>query len=155
MKRLRIASGFTFLEALIVILIVGILASVAIYSLNITRAMNRDAKRISDISVLRAGLSQYWLQKATYPKSGPLKLGMPGSGAAVLSDAGFTAAGKAVSPVFLQAIPTGPKAGEFYLYQGSASGYSIRFVTERSTVYGTQGVWYAHASGIDHDNSEK
>ncbi|MFZ2803734.1 MAG: prepilin-type N-terminal cleavage/methylation domain-containing protein [Patescibacteria group bacterium] len=154
MKLLR-KPGFSLLEALVVILIVGILAAIAIYSLNITRASNRDAKRISDISVIRAGLTQYWLQQATYPVSTGVSLGEPGAGADVLAANGFAPANQATAPVYLQALPMGPKANEYYFYHGSATGYSIKFTTERNTAYGPAGTWYAHSGGVDKSDVEK
>ena len=152
MKRSR---GFTLLELLVVLLIVGILAAIGVYSLSITRAMNRDTKRVSDISVLRASLSQFWLQKATYPQADPVDLGRPGANADRIANSGLVAANVQDSPTFLDAVPTGPKAGEYYRYHGSAHGYSIRFITERPTAYGAAGTWYAHSDGVDHEDSEK
>lgn len=153
MKRLR--SGFTILEVLIVIVFVGILAAVAIYSLNVTRASNRDSKRISDVSVIHAAITQFWLQQATYPASTPVDLGAPGASADKLTASGFVAADSNSSPVYLSQIPQAPKSGEYYRYHGSASGYSLRFVTERPTAYGAAGAWYMHSGGVDQEDSEK
>ncbi len=149
-------SGFTILEALVVIATVGILAGVAIYALNITRASNRDNKRISDVSVLRASLSQYWLQQASYPVSVPVDLGRPGTNTDRLTRDGFVASDHAATPVYLNRMPRGPKANEFYRYHGSSSGYSLRFKTERKTVYGAAGTWIAHSTGgVDQEDMEK
>lgn len=145
--------GFTILELLVVIAAVGILAAVAIYSLNITRATSRDAKRVSDISVLRAGLTQYWLQKATYPVSDPIDLSK--GGVTVLSGNGWSPRDQAVDPVILEQAPAGPKSGEYYRYHGSNRGYSLRFITERATAYGPAGIWYAHSDGVDRTDEEK
>lgn len=147
--------GFTLLEALVVILIVGILAAVAIFSLNVTRAGNRDSKRISDISVIRAGLTQYWLQKAGYPQSDSVDLARPGANADSLTISGFVSKDQLTQPVFLQAVPSGPKAGEYYHYHGSTQGYSLKFTTERVTAYGPAGTWYAHSDGVDKQDVEK
>lgn len=148
-------SGFTLLEAVVVIVFVGILAAAAIYSLNLTRASNRDAKRVSDVSVIRAALTQYWLQKASYPMSAPVDLGKPGADADTLTGSGFVAADSNATPVFLDRLPQAPKSREYYRYRGSASGYSLRFVTERPSAYGAPGTWYAHASGVDREDVEK
>lgn len=155
MKRFRILSGFTLFEALVVIVIVGILAAVAVYSLNVTRASNRDSKRVSDISVLRAGLTQYWLQKASYPQAAAVDLGKPGAGADKLTDNGFVASDQVANTTFLQAVPAGPSGGEYYRYHGSSSGYSLRFTTERTTAYGVAGTWYAHSDGVDKQDVER
>ncbi|MDQ7814943.1 MAG: prepilin-type N-terminal cleavage/methylation domain-containing protein [Patescibacteria group bacterium] len=142
-------AGFTILELLVVIVFVGILAAVAIYSLNVTRATSRDSKRVSDVSVVRAALSQHWLQKASYPVSEGVNLGQVGANADVLAGNGFVAGDQAVDPLFLQRVPTGPKTGEYYVYRGAVSGYSIKFTTERVTAYGPAGTYYAHAGGVD------
>jgi prepilin-type N-terminal cleavage/methylation domain-containing protein len=156
MKRLQNGSGFTILEVIVVILIFGIFASVAVYSLSITRAMGRDNRRVSDISVMRAAMSQYWLQKASYPQNDPVDLGRPGIGADRFSSDGFVAKDQNVTgSVILDQIPVGPTAGEYYRYHGSSKGYSLRFRTERQTAYGIAGTWYAHASGVDQEDSEK
>jgi prepilin-type N-terminal cleavage/methylation domain-containing protein len=153
--RSNLKQGFTILELLVVIAAVGILAAVAIYSLNVTRAMSRDAKRVSDISVIRAALTQHWLQKATYPIADPVDLGRAGTGAEVLASNGFAAKGQAIEPIFLQQIPVGPKANEYYRYHGSAQGYSLKFTTERATAYGAPGTYYAHSGGVDKEDAEK
>ena len=155
MKR-HLKSGFSILEAIIVVIFVGILASVAVYSLSLTRASGRDTKRVSDVAVIRASLTQFWLQKATYPVvQAPIALGKPGVGADLLTGDGFVSAASNGTPVYLQAIPQAPSAGEYYVYHGSASGYSLKFTTERPTAYGAAGVWYGHASGVDKIDDEK
>jgi len=151
----RPKSGFTILEVLVVVVFVGILAAVAIYSLNITRASNRDAKRVSDVSVIRSAITQFWLQQATYPASGPIDLGKPGAGADRLTGGGFVPSDADSTPVYLQQIPQAPNSGEYYRYHGSSAGYSLRFVTERATAYGPAGSWYMHAGGVDTEDSEK
>lgn len=153
--RFKLKEGFTILELLVVVAAVGILAAVAIYSLNVTRATSRDAKRVSDISVIRASLTQHWLQKASYPAADPVDLGRAGTGAEVLAGNGWTSADQVIEPVFLQRIPTGPKAGEYYRYHGSTQGYSLKFTTERETAYGPAATYYAHSGGVDREDAEK
>jgi prepilin-type N-terminal cleavage/methylation domain-containing protein len=152
--RLRLKSGFSILELLLVLGIVGILGAVAIYALGVSRATSRDAKRVSDISVLRSGLTQYWLQKASYPVSDAVELGKVGGNAVGLTSNGFTGQ-EGGGVVILQRLPPGPKAGEYYIYKGTANGYSIRFTTERGTAFGDAGTYYAHANGVDKENIEK
>lgn len=152
--RLRPREGFSILELLIVLGIVGILAAAAIYALGVSRANSRDAKRVSDISVVRSGLSQYWLQKASYPVNEAVELGKAGSNAVGLTSNGFVGQ-EGGGTVILGQLPIGPKANEFYLYKGSANGYSLRFTTERDTAYGPAGTYYAHAGGVDQQDVEK
>jgi prepilin-type N-terminal cleavage/methylation domain-containing protein len=152
--RFRSKPGFSILELLIVLVIIGILGAVAMYALGVSRATTRDAKRVSDISVLRSGLTQYWLQKASYPVSEPVELGKTGSGAVGLTSTGFTGP-EGGGVVILQRIPVGPKANEYYRYIGASAGYSIRFTTERATAFGPAGTYFAHASGVDTADVEK
>ncbi len=154
MRRLSLRSGFTILELLIALLIVGILGTFAVYALNVSRAMSRDAKRVSDVSVLRSSLSQYWLQKASYPTSAAVELGKPGSSALGLTTDGFVNSNTG-SNVILSTLPVGPSVGEYYVYTGSDNGYSLKFRTERATAYGKAGTYFAHASGVDQQDTEK
>ncbi len=149
MLKIRRLSGVTIPELLIGLLIIGIVIAIFTYALGVQRAMSRDAKRISDIGVMRAALSQFWLQKAAYPVSDGVFLGKPGGGGEKLTGNGFTPAGDNTPPIFLEAVPAGPKSGEYYAYHSTQSGYSLRFTTERATAYGPAGTYYAHANGVD------
>lgn len=59
--------GFTLIEVLIVVVIIGILATLAIISLTSVRAKARDSKRISDIKQLQTALELYRGDNNTYP----------------------------------------------------------------------------------------
>ncbi len=155
MRRFSFARGFTVLEILIVIAVFGLLATLAVLSLNSARARARDAQRVSDVSVLRNALSQYWLEKASYPASGGVNIGQPGTKTDVFGAFGFAAAQEANGVIYLSRVPVGPKVNEFYRYRGGANGYSIRFQTETDTILGKANVYYAHASGVDGVDEEK
>lgn len=144
--------GFTLLEILIVVAVFGLLATLAVLSLNSARASLRDAQRLSDVSVLRAGLSQYWLESAVYPMSDGVDLGSAGTDTDILSANGFEAGNNTSATVFVQRVPVGPKANEYYRYRGGPEGFSIRFVTETKTDLGDANVYYAHARGIDSED---
>ncbi len=147
--------GFTVLEVLIVLAVFGLLATLAALSLNSARARQRDAQRVSDISLLRNALSQYWTQNATYPTSDGVNLGQPGTKTDVFTSAGFMAREEAQSPFYINRVPVGPSAGEYYRYRGGSNGFSLRFQTENVTAYGNANVYYAHASGVDNTDEEK
>lgn len=133
----------------------GLLATLAVLSLNSARASLRDAQRLSDVSVVRSALSQYWLEKATFPQSAGVELGQPGSNTDMLSAAGFVARTDPTQPVYLNYVPTGPRVNEYYHYHAGANGYSIRFQTETQTDLGAPNVFYAHTTGIDLEDTEK
>ncbi len=156
MRILNTKSGFTVLEVLIVIAVFGLLATLAVLSLNSARARVRDAQRLSDVSTISAALSRHWLERATYPASAGVALGAPGSNTEVLSAGGFELRDKAQVPIYLNRLPTGPNVNEFYRYKGGANGYSVRFVTESDTELGKANVFYAHSNGVmDGKDEEK
>ena len=59
--------AFTFIELLIVIAIIGILASFSAVSLQGARGRARDAKRVSDISQIQIALELYFNDYSEYP----------------------------------------------------------------------------------------
>ncbi len=59
--------GFTLIEILIVVAIIGILASVALVGLNPVQRKGRDARRISDLRQIQTSLELYFTKKGTYP----------------------------------------------------------------------------------------
>ena len=140
--------GFTKLELLIAVAILGVVVAISAFIVNGSRAVQRDAKRVSDVTVLRSGLSQYWLRNASYPELENVSLGSADSGILGMTTEGFVGGGGGGS-VILEFIPTGPKNNEFYLYSGSQNGYSIQFTTERDTAFGLKGTYYAHSDGVD------
>lgn len=152
--KIHLRAGFSVLELLVVIAVIGVMGAAAVYALNVSRAKARDAVRVSDISVLRSGLSQYWLQKAAYPVSSGVELGKADQHADGLTTNGFVGQDGG-GTVILPAVPLGPRPQEFYRYKGTVTGYSIRFITERDTVFGKAGTYYAHAGTVDGEDLEK
>ncbi|MFO0765044.1 MAG: hypothetical protein U0487_03300 [Patescibacteria group bacterium] len=152
---MRYRPAFNALEAIIVIAVFGLFATLAVLSLNSARASARDAQRLSDVGTMRAALGQYWLEKAAYPLSGGIDLGKAGNNADMLTANGFIGRQTPQGAVYLNNVPTPPKSGEYYRYRGGANGYSIRFKTETKTELGDPNVYYAHATGIDKEDAER
>ena len=136
-------------ELLIVGSLISLLLVLGSISLRTSRAKMRDAVRLADVQSMRAALTVYWQQHASYPVSNGIEVGRPGSGAEAFTNDGFVSMANKKPPVFLETIPAGPKANEYYGYRGGANGYSIRFETERASALGEANVYYAHRSGID------
>jgi len=59
--------AFTLVELLVVIAIIGLLSTVAMVSLNLSRMKARDAKRKADFRQINLALSMYYEQYGTYP----------------------------------------------------------------------------------------
>lgn len=148
------SKGFTLIELLIVVAIIGLLATISIVILNGARRKSRDAKRVSDIQVIRVGLEQHWLEQASYPlESDAVDLGT-GTAEALTSN-GFEAT--ATGAIYLPRVPSGPLSGEYYQYMSNnpSLGYVITFTTEGDTTYGSGSTYYAHSNGVDTDPSVK
>jgi prepilin-type N-terminal cleavage/methylation domain-containing protein len=68
--------GFTLLEVLIVVIIIGILASIALPQYTATIEKSKSAEAASNIGTIRAALDRYWYQNdydltgATLPADG-------------------------------------------------------------------------------------
>ena len=146
--------GFTLIELLIVFAILGIFAAISVTILNNARIRSRDAKRVSDIQVIRAALEQHWLRNASYPlQSETLRLG--GEGATVLTSHGFEDASS--GEVYLANVPTDPRShwGYYYFSDSPGIGYSLQFQTEGDTIFGAPGLYYGHSGEIDSDSTVK
>lgn len=66
-KTLRNSKGFTLVELLIVIAIIGILATLLLLQLGVGRQKARDARRIVDVNQLRTAVELYFDDNAAYP----------------------------------------------------------------------------------------
>ncbi len=59
--------GFTLIEILVVVAIIGLLASVILIGLGSFRARGRDARRIADLREIQNGLELYYTRYQLYP----------------------------------------------------------------------------------------
>ena len=59
--------GFTLIEMLIVVAVVGILASLVLVGLAPVQRQGRDARRISDLRQVQTGLELYFVRNGEYP----------------------------------------------------------------------------------------
>ncbi len=88
--------GFTLLELLIVIVIIGILALLIIPNITSAPKKARDTKRKTDITTVRKGLEEYFVNNNVYP--------------AALTDL------QAGSAPIIKTVPTDPKNTAEYVY---------------------------------------
>jgi len=63
------SAGFTLIEMLVVIAIIGLLSSAVLVGLNDARSRARDARRISDIRQIQNGLENYYSGSISYPRN--------------------------------------------------------------------------------------
>lgn len=67
MKRAVAQKGFTIVELLIVIVVIGILAAITIVAYNGIQQRARDSQRKTDIVALTKALELYYIDKGEYP----------------------------------------------------------------------------------------
>ena len=98
--------GFTLIELLVVISIIGILVALSLFGIQGARESSRDAKRKSDLELLRSGLEMYKSDCGDYPAS--LGTSLVGDG---------TPASCAVTNTYISRIPKDPQdATRVYSY---------------------------------------
>lgn len=59
--------GFTMIELLVVVAIIGLLTAVVTVNTNAARAQSRDTKRKADLALVAASLEQYYAERRSYP----------------------------------------------------------------------------------------
>jgi prepilin-type N-terminal cleavage/methylation domain-containing protein len=99
-------AGFSLIELLVVISIIGVLSTIVFASLGGARKRARDSRRIADISQLKLALELYYQANQAYP----------------------TVLSALVAPGYIPAIPKDPKSGLDYAYvalQGAATSAAI------------------------------
>lgn len=94
--------GFTLLELLIVVVIIGILLLLVMPNLVSGPARARDSRRKADLSSIQRGLEQYYNDNSNYP--------------AELSSLTAGSAG------YIKSVPNDPKTGNSYTYSPSPAG---------------------------------
>jgi prepilin-type N-terminal cleavage/methylation domain-containing protein len=143
--------GFTLVELLVVVAIIGILASMVVVSLGYARMRSRDARRITDISQIRTGLDLYYSKTQGYPPASDWNTG------------GDVSCGAD----FVLRIPADPSTGIAYNYQNAGttstancdsgpitvySSYKIAFTTEDSSAVGAAGTYCAQPGSLTSGN---
>lgn len=63
------AKGFTTLELVVVIAVIGVLASITFSAISDSRAKGRDTQRITDIDTIQSRLEEYHADKGGYPNT--------------------------------------------------------------------------------------
>lgn len=150
--------GFTLVELLVTIGIIGILATVTVVSVSSARAKARDAKRVSEVKSIQTALELYNSDKQKYPDSGgaTLILGTAAGSYSVLcdTDGGFQIDTTNCVTYYMQPVAGDPlsKAGSAYEYKYKSSddklSYTITVTLEAGAGSLAKGDHTATPSGI-------
>lgn len=133
--KVRPQKGFTLIEILVVVAIIGLLSTVVLTSLDSARAKARDARRLVDLREVRTALENYRVENGAFPISTTWR----GVCAAFNPSGTITRTGANgwipnLAPRFISVLPVEakPTDNNCYLY--------------RSTINGTGYIVISHAS---------
>lgn len=166
--RLTDTPGFTLVELLVTISIIGVLASITVVSVGNVRQIARDSKRLADIKQLQTALEFYFNQQNGYPVGTDITLGtgdqsvlcITADPARGFEDTVNDCANNGAGPVYMSRVPANPIPGGLangYVYNAAAdnfnnrrpSQYTIQFQLETDIAGFTRGVTYmATPAGI-------
>jgi prepilin-type N-terminal cleavage/methylation domain-containing protein len=126
LKQLRKESGFTIIELLIVIAIIGILATLVLTNFQGAQAKGRDTVRKNDINSIYQKLEEYYNENGSYPDDPLTAAVFPGIDAGALDDASgntieatFTTANAPSMTTLTKSTPGGTSE---YLYAAYGDG---------------------------------
>lgn len=143
------SKGFTFIELMVAIAIIGVLSTVVMAGAASTRKSARVAQRVSDIKRVQSALDLYYANNKSYPSTGGAYRGVcpsyNGSGAYTAKN-GLVIPG--LVPDYILSIPVDPQTSatsdaNCYLYNSNGIDYVflVHQVTELSN--GSSGASYA------------
>jgi general secretion pathway protein G len=133
--------GFTLIEIMVVILILGLLATIVVQSL---RGATDKAKRVkaqADIQAIKEGLERYYLDSGAYPT------GDQGLAALVAAPAGGRVPANYESGGYIQSIPKDPW-GNPYFYQSDGNSFILKS-------FGADGAEGGEGKNADIDGSQQ
>jgi len=132
-------SGFTLIELMVVILIIGLLATIVVQNLKGATDKAKRIKAQADISALKTALDRYYLDNGSYPSSD--------QGLTALVSAPQNGKVPADYPLggYIEKIPNDPW-GNAYVYQSDGDNYVLKS-------YGADGVEGGTGKNADIDGS--
>ena len=128
--------GFTIVELLIVIVVIGILAAISIVAYNNVTAKARDSQREQDIKTIAKALEMYYVDNGGFPPSNcggltgvlcpdPKKIN---TSWATTSDGSWSRLESALVPKYISALPKDPIASTT-TQAAISGGYNYDYVT--------------------------
>ncbi len=134
----RFHEGFTLIELMVVILIIGLLATIVVQNLRSATDKAKRVKAQADIAQIKSALDRYYLDNGSYPTSDQ---GLPG----LISAPGSGNVPKDWGGPYIEKIPPDPW-GNPYFYQSDGNSYVLKS-------FGADGVEGGEGKNADIDGS--
>ncbi len=148
----RQGGGFTLIEMLVVLAMIGLLATIALVAVNGARMKTRDNKRVADLKQIQKAIELSYNSSTGYPLvAATVTIGVPattsvycGKGAATGFKADATAANCDADKIYMGIVPSNPQpSGTSYTYEstngagvscksGTCNGFCVQATLEGS-----------------------
>lgn len=115
--------GFTLLELLIVIIILGVLATLISGNFLNSLKKGRDTRRKADLQNMQKALELYYEDKKAYPLTNQIVFGNPLCETNPASSCG-------TEKIYMQQLPTESTAGCQYAYESDGTAYQLYSLIE-------------------------
>jgi len=130
---LKREKGFSLIELLVVVSLIGILATLVLANLNAARQRGRDAQRKSDLRNIQTTLRLYYNDYGKYPLNNAAGEIM-GCGTSGITECTWGGDWTAGSTTYMPTLPSDPITTMSYLYtRNDADSYSIKACLENAS----------------------
>jgi len=125
--------GFTMVEVLVVIAIIGILSTLGIRSFTSSQIKSRDLRRKADLTSIAKTLEAYLNDYGSYPSNDETgKIMGCGSAAAAAACTWGSEFVDDNNTLYMLQLPADPKQGNVYFYQSTGSQYALFALLENT-----------------------
>lgn len=130
-------NGFTLVELLIVIVVIGILAAITLVAYNGVQAKARDSNRQSGISDIVKALQLYYIDNGSYPLENCTSSCLINTGWSDTNDGSWQNLVSQLVPQYVSSLPTDPNPTLGVTPIGIGN-YGYAYYANRSSYCGTQ-----------------
>lgn len=126
-------TGFTLIELMVVIAIIGILSTILYASFDVAKAQSRDKVRMASLKELQLAIELYKAQNGVYPTRGCGNVGdFAGPGPVPAAGNGYASCATYITglvPDFIPSLPNDPsfenQAGRGFYYRSNGTSYKL------------------------------